>query len=420
MHRPPSSANAGLRGARQLCETPPVRERKRETRRRLARALRDHRLPAAWVDLDRFDRNLDDLVRRAGGMPIRVASKSLRCRALVERVVQRRGCEGVMCFTPAEAVHLSHTLDDLLVAYPSVDPHEVRPVFARLAAGKTIVLTVDDLEQLEILGALAREAGQVLPLCIDVDMSLALPRLHFGVRRSPIRTPADALAIGKRVRSDPHLELVGVLGYEAQVAGLPDKTPRAAWNTMVRTLKRASIRDLRKRRGAVVRALRQEGHAIRFVNGGGTGSLESTRADPSVTEVTAGSGLYVPTLFDEFEAFDPLPAAGFALPVVRRPAKGFVTCLGGGYVASGAAGPDRLPRPFLPPGLSLLEQEGAGEVQTPLQGSVADELAIGDPVFFRHAKAGELCERFAELHLIRGDEVVDVVPTYRGEGHTFL
>lgn len=397
-----------------------MRERKRETRRRLARALRDHRLPAAWVDLDRFDRNLDDLVRRAGGMPIRVASKSLRCRALVERVVQRRGCEGVMCFTPAEAVHLSHTLDDLLVAYPSVDPHEVRPVFARLAAGKTIVLTVDDLEQLEILGALAREAGQVLPLCLDVDMSLALPKLHFGVRRSPIRTPADALAIGKRVRSDPHLELVGVLGYEAQVAGLPDKTPRAAWNTMVRTLKRASIRDLRKRRGAVVRALRQEGHAIRFVNGGGTGSLESTRADPSVTEVTAGSGLYVPTLFDEFEAFDPLPAAGFALPVVRRPAKGFVTCLGGGYVASGAAGPDRLPRPFLPPGLSLLEQEGAGEVQTPLQGSVADELAIGDPVFFRHAKAGELCERFAELHLIRGDEVVDVVPTYRGEGHTFL
>lgn len=359
-------------------------------------------------------------MRRASGMPIRVASKSLRCRALVERVVQRRGCEGVMCFTPAEAVHLSHSLDDLLVAYPSVDPHEVRPVFARLAAGKTIVLTVDDLEQLEILGALAREAGQVLPLCIDVDMSLALPRLHFGVRRSPIRIPADALAIGKRVRSDPHLELVGVLGYEAQVAGLPDKTPRAAWNTMVRTLKRASIRDLRKRRGAVVRALRQEGHAIRFVNGGGTGSLESTRADPSVTEVTAGSGLYVPTLFDEFEAFDPLPAAGFALPVVRRPAKGFVTCLGGGYVASGAAGPDRLPRPFLPPGLSLLEQEGAGEVQTPLQGSVADELAIGDPVFFRHAKAGELCERFAELHLIRGDEVVDVVPTYRGEGHTFL
>ena len=420
MHRERSGANAWLRGTWQLCETPAVRERKRETRRRLAHALRDHRLPAAWVDLDRFDRNLDDLLRRAGGTPMRVASKSLRCRALIERVLERRGCEGVMCFTAAEAVHLSGTLDDLLVAYPTVEPHEVKAVLERLVAGKTIVLTVDDLEQLEILGALAREAGQVLPLCLDVDMSLSLPKLHFGVRRSPIRTAADALAIGKRVRSDPHLELVGVLGYEAQVAGLPDKTPRAAWNTMVRTLKRASIRDLRKRRGAVVRALRREGHAIRFVNGGGTGSLESTRKDPSVTEVTAGSGLYVPALFDEYESFEPVPAAGFALPVVRRPAKGMVTCLGGGYIASGSAGPDKLPQPFLPPGLTLLEQEGAGEVQTPLQGHAADGLAIGDPVFFRHAKAGELCERFATLHLIRGDSVVDVVPTYRGEGHCFL
>jgi len=397
-----------------------VRERKRETQRRLTHALRDHRLPAAWVDLDRFDRNLDDLLRRAAGMPIRVASKSLRCRALIERVLERPGCEGVMCFTAAEAVHLSATMDDLLVAYPTVEPREVKPVLERLAAGRTIVLTVDDLEQLEILSALAREARQVLPLCLDVDMSLALPKLHFGVRRSPIRTAEDALVIGKRVRSDPNLELVGVLGYEAQVAGLPDKTSRAAWNAMVRTLKRASIRDLRKRRGSVVRALRREGHAIRFVNGGGTGSVESTRKDPSVTELTAGSGLYVPALFDEYEAFDPVPAAGFALPVVRRPAKGMVTCLGGGYVASGSAGPDKLPQPFLPPGLSLLEAEGAGEVQTPLEGAGAGDLAIGDPVFFRHAKAGELCERFAALHLIRGDRVVEVVPTYRGEGHTFL
>lgn len=395
-------------------------ERRRETYRRLSKALEGRRLPAAWVDLDRFDRNLDDLVRRAGGTPIRVASKSLRCRPLIERVLAHRGCEGVMCFTAAEAVHLSERMDDLLVAYPTVDPHEVRPVLERLAAGRTIVLTVDDLEQLAILGELARDAGQVLPLCLDVDMSLPLPKLHFGVRRSPIRSADDALAIGRRIHSDPHLELVGVLGYEAQIAGLPDATGKKAWNAMVRTLKRASIRDLRRRRGAVVRALRRDGHHLRFVNGGGTGSLESTRADPSVTEVTAGSGLYVPALFDEYAAFEPLPAAGFVLPVVRRPAPGFVTCLGGGYVASGAAGPDRLPKPFLPPGLSLLEPEGAGEVQTPLEGEAADDLPIGAPVFFRHAKAGELCERFAELHLIRGDTIVETVPTYRGEGQTFL
>jgi D-serine deaminase-like pyridoxal phosphate-dependent protein len=56
-------------------------------------------------------------------------------------------------------------------------------------------------------------------------------------------------------------------------------------------------------------------------------------------------------------------------------------------------------------------------VQTPLTG--AHGLGIGDRVWFRHAKAGELCERFDRLHLIQGDRVVETVPTYRGEGRTF-
>ena len=160
--------------------------------------------------------------------------------------------------------------------------------------------------------------------------------------------------------------------------------------------------------------------ALRFVNGGGTGSLESTAAEPAVTEVTAGSGLYGPTLFDAYRAFTPRPAALFALPVVRRPGPGVVTALGGGYLASGPADRARLPRPHLPAGLRLDSQEGAGEVQTPLLGTAAEELAIGDRVYLRHAKAGELCERFASLHLLEGERIVDEVPTYRGEGQCFL
>jgi D-serine deaminase-like pyridoxal phosphate-dependent protein len=63
--------------------------------------------------------------------------------------------------------------------------------------------------------------------------------------------------------------------------------------------------------------------------------------------------------------------------------------------------------------------EGAGEVQTPLKGRAADALAIGDRVWMRHAKAGELAERVNTIHLVRGGELVDEVPTYRGEGHAF-
>jgi D-serine deaminase-like pyridoxal phosphate-dependent protein len=184
-------------------------------------------------------------------------------------------------------------------------------------------------------------------------------------------------------------------------------------------MQRRSAAELAQRRGAVVAAL-GEFADLEIVNGGGTGSLELTAAEEAVTEVTAGSGFYAPTLFDRYSRFDLAPAAGFALPIVRKPSPRIATALGGGYLASGSGDPACLPGPWLPPGLSLDPEEGAGEVQTPLLGEAAADLRIGDRAYLRHAKAGELCERFDSLHLVEGHEVVDVVPTYRGEGRSFL
>jgi D-serine deaminase-like pyridoxal phosphate-dependent protein len=159
---------------------------------------------------------------------------------------------------------------------------------------------------------------------------------------------------------------------------------------------------------------------VPLVNGGGSGSIATTAAEDVVTEVTAGSGLYAPALFDRYRAFRPRPAALYCVAVVRRPGGGVATAQGGGYPASGPAGRDRLPSPYLPPGLRLTALEGAGEVQTPLAGRGAGALRPGDRVYLRHAKAGELCERFNTLLLLQGHRVVDEVPTYRGEGMAFL
>ena len=156
-------------------------------------------------------------------------------------------------------------------------------------------------------------------------------------------------------------------------------------------MQRGSARELAARRASVVQAVRAVA-PLRFVNGGGTGSVEATASEALVTEVAAGSGLFAPALFDTYRAFTPRPAAFFALPVVRRPSARVATVLGGGYPASGPAGRDRLPRPVAR-GLRLDRQEGAGEVQTPLRGPAAAGLRIGDRVWMRHAKAGELCER---------------------------
>jgi len=96
------------------------------------------------------------------------------------------------------------------------------------------------------------------------------------------------------------------------------------------------------------------------------------------------------------------------------------TVLGGGWIASGPARASRQPAPWLPHGLRLVPAEGAGEVQTPLAGPVADQLRVGDRVWFRHAKAGELCEHVEALHLVAEDRIVGTERTYRGERKAFV
>ncbi|MGK4579822.1 amino acid deaminase/aldolase [Kitasatospora sp. HPMI-4] len=391
-------------------------------RARYDRATAHLDTPLAIVDLAAFDANAADLVRRAGGKPIRVASKSVRCRALLERVLAMEGFAGIMSFTLAESLWLARSgFEDVLLAYPSAD----RANFAlltsdpELAAAVTVV--VDDPAQLDLVDA-ARAGGEEVRVCLELDTSLHLlgGRIRVGARRSPLRTPQALGAFAELVQRRPGFRVVGLMAYEGHVAGVGDRIPgRPIRSGAVRLMQAKARTELAERRAATVRRLRQVAE-LEFVNGGGTGSVESTAAERAVTEVAAGSGLYLPRLFDNYRSFQGRPAALFAQPVVRRPGVGVVTVLGGGYPASGAAGPDRSPVPYLPEGLAYDPQEGAGEVQTPLLGPAADDLLIGDRVWFRHAKAGELCERFDRLHLVEGDRVVRTVPTYRGEGQTFL
>ena len=394
---------------------------------RLDRACADLEAPFACIDLAAFWANAADLTRRAHPRPVRLASKSVRCRSLQASVLDHGpGFRGTLCFTLPEALWLSgHGFDDLVVAYPTVDRRALHELGQLLAnqPGTRVTVMVDSREHLDLIEAAGAPApGAPIRVCIDVDLSLrALAgRLHFGARRSPLRTSEQAVALAHEIVARPGLELVGLMGYEAQIAGISD-TPagRRAMGLVVRALKRVSRRELAARRAAIVAAVRQIA-PLELVNGGGTGSLEATASEAAVTEVTAGSGLFGPALFDGYRDFQPRPAALFALPAVRRPSATVATALGGGYLASGSGDRDRLPTPHLPAGLRLDPREGAGEVQTPLFGEPAARLALGDRVWMRHAKAGELCERFNSLYLIDGDKIVDEVPTYRGEGRCFL
>ncbi|WP_067989949.1 amino acid deaminase/aldolase [Nocardia pseudobrasiliensis] len=372
--------------------------------------------PLAALDLSALRANAADLVRRARGVPIRVASKSVRCRAVLEEVLGGEltgsgGFAGIMSYSLPEAIWLARRgARDILLGYPSVH----RAALVELGGDETlreaITLMVDDPAQLDLIKTTVGGERVRPRVCLDVDASLRVGPLHLGVRRSPIRTPDQAADLA-RAAQQRGFQVVGVMTYEAQIAGLPDTNPA------VRLVKWASATEIGKRRKQVLDAVRSVVGELEIVNSGGSGSIEVSISDPEVTEVTAGSGLYVPTLFDGYRAFRPHPALFFALPVLRRPARGIATVFAGGYTASGPANNSRVPKPVWPSGLRLIGTEGAGEVQTPLTG--AEELTIGDRVWFRHAKAGELCERFDQIHLVDADGTRTTVPTYRGEGLNF-
>jgi D-serine deaminase-like pyridoxal phosphate-dependent protein len=376
--------------------------------------------PTYVVDLDAFDANAADLARRAGGTPLRVASKSLRVPALVSRALERPGFHGVLAYTLREALwlHEQGLSDDVVMGYPTVDRAALGRLTGDASAAAAVTLMVDDVAQLDAVDA-ARTSDVTVRVALDVDAGLRLGSAHVGPKRSPLHDPGQVLDVARVVVGRPGFALVGAMTYEGQVAGVPDDVPdQRARSLVVRRIKQASVSQLARRRAEVVAGLRELAD-LEFLNAGGSGSIETSAGDPSVTEVTAGSGLLGPALFDHYRSFTPRPAAFFALPVVRRPADRCVTVAGGGLVASGPTGKDRSPLPWAPPGLHLTGLEGAGEVQTPLVGPGTATLRIGDLVWFRHAKSGEVAEHVRHAHLVSGDEVVDVVPTYRGTGHAW-
>lgn len=370
--------------------------------------------PLAYVDLDLFDQNIRELVARANGCPIRLATKSIRCVELTKRVLQNPGFRGVMAYRGYEAVKLADEgIDDILMGYPISDPKEITAVIEKVLAGKKIVMMVDRPEHLDLIQSLAKNSSAKIPVCIDLDVSTKIFGKYFGVNRSWIRSDERLAKFLAHLKTCPSIKLIAAMGYEAQVAGVPDI------GFQMNLFKKLSVSQINERRSCWVKQIEASVGKLEYVNGGGTGSFEATLHDPSVTELTSGSGLYSPTLFDHYNAFKHQPAAGFVLQVVRKAEDNQVTCFGGGYIASGGVGPLKVPKPIDPPGLSLFDREGCGEVQTPLEGEEARKLHIGDLVFFRYAKAGEMNERFSELVLISKDASTRTTPTYRGTDWNF-
>ena len=392
--------------------------------------FRSQRLPLAFIDLDQFDANVAYVAQlaKAAGKTIRLGSKSIRCVELMRRIFASDPeiYRGLLTFTVEETVWLaSQGFDDMIVAYPSVQPSDLALMVDMTRAGKQVWLMVDNFEHLRVLSAAGQASGVILHACLEVDMAyhpLNVSSIHLGLRRSPVRTPEQAQELLHEAKQFPNIKIDALMGYEGHIAGMSDAVPGAGLkNSLMRLLKNDSVRELTERRDMIINLLRAESAEFKIINGGGSGSIVSTGKDPLVTEITVGSGFYASGLFHHYQEVHFQPAAFFAIQIVRIPTDGMITCLGGGYIASGAVGAEKLPVPMYPSGLKYLPLEGAGEVQTPfILPKDCPKLELGDPVFLQHAKAGELCERFNDLWLVGDGKLAGQVKTYRGQGMAFL
>jgi D-serine deaminase-like pyridoxal phosphate-dependent protein len=383
--------------------------------------------PVAVLELDALRANAHDMLRRAAGTPIRIASKSVRVRGVLDAALALPGFRGVLAYTLPEALWLAEgddhhaPIEDVVLGYPSADRTAIQRLATSPELARRVTLMVDSVEHLDFIDrVVAPEGRENLRVALELDASWLGLVGRIGVFRSPVHTADEAAALAAHIVSRPGYTLVGMMAYEAQIAGQGDAPRgRPGYAATVRWMQRNSKAELLERRAAAVAAVRAIAD-LEFVNGGGTGSLEYTSADPSVTEIGAGSGLLGGHLFDNYRAFSPAPAAAFALDVVRKAERGSATMLGGGWVASGPPAADRLPAIAWPTGLRMAPREMAGEVQTPVSGENAAGLRLGDRVWLRHTKSGELSEHVDEFALVEGGEVVGSARTYRGEGKAFL
>lgn len=394
----------------------------------LSAATADLDPPYGVISLPALAHNAHDMLRRAGGTTIRVASKSVRVRGIVDAVLTLPGYSGVLAYTLPEALWLasgddSHVpIEDVVVGYPTTDRAAIRRLATDPSLAARVTLMIDEIEQLDLIDAvLAPGKRETIRVALELDASWSSTLLgHIGAWRSPIATAEDARSLAAAVAARPGFALVGMMAYESQIAGLVDRPAgRPVYGALVRWIQKRSSAELAGRRAAVVAAVREIAD-LEFVNGGGTGSLERTGAEDAVTEVAAGSGLFGPHLFDHYGHFRPAPAAAFALSVVRKPRPDMATLLGGGWIASGPPAGDRLPLVAWPLGTTMVAREMAGEVQTPLTGAAAAALEAGDRVWLRHCKAGELSEHLDSYAIVDGDRIIATEPTYRGEGQVFL
>jgi len=233
--------------------------------------------PALILDLDVARKNIKFMAERIRSMPadLRPHTKVQKCTELALLQVEA-GAIGVCTATVWEAIVMRRAgVGDVLVANEVQGPEKMR-AFAEEACREergSLRVAVDDEGNAAELSEAARAADATIGVLIEVDV---------GMGRGGVRSVEEAVALAQALDKLPNLRLDGVQGYEGHCMLEPDQDLR---------IKKA--RDAMDHLGETVRELKEAGFPCPIVSAGGTGTYDITGADRRVTEIQAGSYVFM-------------------------------------------------------------------------------------------------------------------------------
>ena len=359
-------------------------------RQSIGRRRRELTTPALILDLELLRRNIQTMAEwTKSHAKVRPHTKIHKC-VEIARLQVAAGAVGITTATVWEALVMARAgLDNILIANELMGEEKIR-LLAEAARKTHFIVAVDSRVGAKALSNAAMAAGAKIGVLLDIDV---------GLRRGGVRTQAEACALASELVRLPGIAFRGVMGYEGHVVEEP-----------IRDIRARLAAEAMERLIACVDLLESAGFKIEIVSAGGTNTYDMTGANPRVTELQAGSYVFMDTTYGPITpAF--APALSILGTVISRNEKTALLDCGTKVLAMDLGKPA-----LMTPGAKI---RAVHEEHTLLDVEDDNLLPVGEPVEMIVGYCGGTVNANDVYYVVEGDEVVDVWPILaRGPGRS--
>jgi D-serine deaminase-like pyridoxal phosphate-dependent protein len=364
--------------------------------------------PVMLIDTLRMQQNIDAIAGWVGpDKTYRVVVKSLPSVQLVRHVMQRARTDALMVFHQPflNAVAANFPKADALLGKP-MPVAAARTFYGKLNATRYdaaahVQWLIDTPERLAQYRALARELGVKMRVNVEIDV---------GLHRGGLPEPAALKPVLDAIRADSeHLEFAGLMGYEPHLTGLKAELDHPAVQSVLGIYR--GYLDTVRDAGIPLDGL--------TLNGAGSHTLRIYRQDHTMNDLSAGSGVVMPTDFDTYHLEGNQPAVFIATPILKRydgnpfldgeteppPDMERLYYIYGGYWKANMVSPAEVGKPIY-----------QSTNQSPITTSRQVDLAVDDYMFLRPTQSEFVMLQFGDLLAVADGAIVDRWPVFDQTG----